>query len=708
MAEPTADRDCVTCGKTLRGRDADRSECHSCRSPVGKVEQLDVAIRASGDDPERIRDWPAIRHLLRERFGEQPSDVQLWERCTDWLAAEGKLTKNVYFPFSLSKLQRLLKNGFPNGPLQQASEVFYLAGKLAFAFSSQRDSGAEVITLSNWPAHSELFGDFDSEIKRLADVIRNPPAGFEAVAAQLREAGNTAKRIKGVAKKPSTWSYHDFTPELNSICRAGSEAVHAAQVHTEEDEYGFLDPPSTEPESADDELSDSISNGAEASEPEFDPLNDPSKVSISVSRHFHPSHVTESNLWRRTLERLQSQFTANSNGPVLTGLLEQSIIPEWPRKNSDPSPPAIDGKAHIAFGPSLHRHPEQLFTEVGDEQQRLLTGVGRRIQEDWRLKILDLNQYVHIGKKTFAPAIGDSTAFNIDGNPILYSNGQAVAMQLGVNGQYRIYVENSKRDAGIEAEEIFTSLAKQAGSCLTGLPPQISQQLWRDWPDGFHMISEKGLWICAMFELAWQKVAGSPLAANRHVWWGAVNAPIDTIHLLRQREPCDEWLNNIPDPPTHWYSILDDLFIASVAAIDILLMLATTLDSGGDQGSRAKKPGNNVTQTKKRTGRRTSEELFKAALRAHHNYGSKSVEFNFEPATTRRIEELTEKGISDTTAGRYFRSTFGSIQKYKVACRDGTIEQKLILVMGEGLQALGTIDPRVIEQSQADDEVDSF
>ncbi len=53
-----------------------------------------------------------IRHLLRKRFGENRSDAELWERCTDWLRAEGRLTPNDYLPLPLNYLQWLLEHGF--------------------------------------------------------------------------------------------------------------------------------------------------------------------------------------------------------------------------------------------------------------------------------------------------------------------------------------------------------------------------------------------------------------------------------------------------------------------------------------------------------------------------------------------------------------------------------------------------------------------
>lgn len=103
---------CALCGGPLDDHDLDRGACHDCRSSKGKVADLDIAIRASGDNPQRITDWPVIRHLLRRRFGEDRLDTELWERCTDWLRAEGGLTPNDYLAQPMSYLQSVLEHGF--------------------------------------------------------------------------------------------------------------------------------------------------------------------------------------------------------------------------------------------------------------------------------------------------------------------------------------------------------------------------------------------------------------------------------------------------------------------------------------------------------------------------------------------------------------------------------------------------------------------
>lgn len=100
---------CLECGAILEGHHEDRSTCHDCRSPKGKLFDLDAAIRAGGDDTSRISEWKRIRHHLREQFGHDLGDADLWERLTDRLEAEFELTREDYLRLRLSDLERLLR-----------------------------------------------------------------------------------------------------------------------------------------------------------------------------------------------------------------------------------------------------------------------------------------------------------------------------------------------------------------------------------------------------------------------------------------------------------------------------------------------------------------------------------------------------------------------------------------------------------------------
>ncbi|MEO8496269.1 MAG: hypothetical protein ABI614_14460, partial [Planctomycetota bacterium] len=128
MADSAASPACTLCGGPLDNRDIDSGTCHDCRSPRGKVADLDIAIRASGDDPERIRDWPIFRHLLRKRFGEDRSDTRLWERFTDWLRAERRLTPDGYLNLPLDDAIHLLADD-SNFPGARSDKAAYAVGR---------------------------------------------------------------------------------------------------------------------------------------------------------------------------------------------------------------------------------------------------------------------------------------------------------------------------------------------------------------------------------------------------------------------------------------------------------------------------------------------------------------------------------------------------------------------------------------------------
>lgn len=103
----------VICGKSYTPLgaveiDQDPPSRNNALSMKGKIFDLDIALRASGDTPERIREWPAIRHQLRKWFGHNLSDIELWERCMDWLKFEVFLDIEELLDCSLTDLLKSL------------------------------------------------------------------------------------------------------------------------------------------------------------------------------------------------------------------------------------------------------------------------------------------------------------------------------------------------------------------------------------------------------------------------------------------------------------------------------------------------------------------------------------------------------------------------------------------------------------------------
>jgi hypothetical protein len=127
--------------------------------------------------------------------------------------------------------------------------------------------------------------------------------------------------------------------------------------------------------------------------------------------------------------------------------------------------------------------------------------------------------------------------------------------------------------------------------------------------------------------------------------------------------------------------------------------------TSADRTSIAARADRKPSRRKKAGHRRTTEELFKAALRTHHKYETGGSVLNFEPISTRKIEELTSKGLSDTTAARLLTKHFGDVEKYREACFSGAIGPKLVLLFGDSLRFLRSFDPseRDVEDSTGND-----
>jgi hypothetical protein len=108
---------CVTCSKLIGDYDYDRSECHDCRSPQGKLADLEVAIKCQqlygNDDPERIQEWATIRAYLRDKFGPDRTNMQLWEWMTDHLRVLG-WNEDKWLRMKYGDFIELLKSGLLN------------------------------------------------------------------------------------------------------------------------------------------------------------------------------------------------------------------------------------------------------------------------------------------------------------------------------------------------------------------------------------------------------------------------------------------------------------------------------------------------------------------------------------------------------------------------------------------------------------------
>jgi hypothetical protein len=293
-----------------------------------------------------------------------------------------------------------------------------------------------------------------------------------------------------------------------------------------------------------------------------------------------PIPAAASGLWIVSLTELRSRFAdIGRRQRKIVCVLTHSIVPAWPLLEELPKPKEIATLTYFGCRATTLRDARQVFD-------------GRR----------------EGNKLAVEPRIADKPVCDPTGEPILFSDGQPVSIELGATRQYEIYADGSTPERLAICEE-FLSAAAQAGRCLHGLPDGVQRVVWRDWPDGFGKLNDGYLWINAVFELAWQHIPGSPLAADRWVWKGQQSATLDSLQHLRTMAKVQQalsWLNDIPDPPAHWYSVLEDLPSASVAAIDTLLAIDTdkgkeitppqntgggrVLPSGGEQSNEPTDP----------------------------------------------------------------------------------------------------------------------
>lgn len=135
---------CITCSKLIGDYDYDRSECHDCRSQLGKLLDLKVAIHASGDSPDRIPEWKMIRALLRDAFGPDRTIEELWELMEDRLRVNG-WDEERWLRHKYGDFIELLKSGLLNGRSNPAMSDFKTdpLADLAIDHARSREEAAE-------------------------------------------------------------------------------------------------------------------------------------------------------------------------------------------------------------------------------------------------------------------------------------------------------------------------------------------------------------------------------------------------------------------------------------------------------------------------------------------------------------------------------------------------------------------------------------
>jgi hypothetical protein len=149
------------------------------------------------------------------------------------------------------------------------------------------------------------------------------------------------------------------------------------------------------------------------------------------------------------------------------------------------------------------------------------------------------------------------------------------------------WVELGRRTG--HSQEVFWRLAGDAGKCFAAddrsVLPEVAHESLEAADDGAR-------WLWIVFDLAWKKVRGSPLQADRLVWHQPEGKPCSSytldVDFAREWEseskpgPGPDQARRIEEiaylkawaerRPGFYYSSLDDLFAASVWAIDLLTL----------------------------------------------------------------------------------------------------------------------------------------
>lgn len=250
-------------------------------------------------------------------------------------------------------------------------------------------------------------------------------------------------------------------------------------------------------------------------------------------------------LWKSSLGRVRDRFVEAMKTDVrLSCVITYTVIPNHVERKDIPIPEELREWQVIEAGNGLSAEPRQLF---------------------------DANGVTLVGEMPVLDAVG---------NPIVFSDGTPISLRLGKSYDYRIYgnYHGCKVDTLVWLKRTYTGVARDAGLCLEGLPNEAKRTLWHDWLDGYTCTNETAVWTQALFELAWLNLPGCPLKADKYAWgdnWRISLAALPQARRMAERNgyfAAD--VGKIPDPPTQWYSYLDDILAKSVAAVDALLWLA--------------------------------------------------------------------------------------------------------------------------------------
>ena len=207
--------------------------------------------------------------------------------------------------------------------LEQASNVFTLAGALGRSFAEVSTSRVVFYDASIWNARASDFEQFWQSLLQMRDPMRNPPDQFVVVSEQLLKAARIAKEIRqnirpkaedakwdgspmavalGIKDTgpPQFTAFYECSAALSSVSQSGFDAIRQVSSSNQlDDPFAFV----SKSEAASSEVTGTHLEALQAVMSELDlwnSLNSPSVSGYIVEavQDGHPLHVAVSRLQR--------------------------------------------------------------------------------------------------------------------------------------------------------------------------------------------------------------------------------------------------------------------------------------------------------------------------------------------------------------------------------------------------------------------------
>lgn len=249
---------CAHCGRPKDEVDFDRAYCGVCRSPRGKLGEIDIAIQTSSPVLVRIPEWKEIKYRLVTRFGHALNDQELWYRYTAELQFDRQVSRDEFLAWPIGRVVADLRCNWDFDPkkgedseLQVAGAIEALNGVLVaiksdvhlvdFSDVSQQRAGdipcwqaADLASIYlrrlGMPADADLL---QAESKKLFEYITNVLLSRMANHLDSESAAKLSQDTGGIPLPPEEESEAErfFTEQIRALKRfSGSVSGHIERV----------------------------------------------------------------------------------------------------------------------------------------------------------------------------------------------------------------------------------------------------------------------------------------------------------------------------------------------------------------------------------------------------------------------------------------------------------------------------------------------